>query len=251
MLEIMELRPREVQNLVCKAFCLEAIADKSGCTGRYVDIEGKPLEDFIIAAINVSDVFAGFAADWQAGSRSIFSRQVEALLSSNWHKSNKFINLGLLEIMFPVVAARLTCAKPDKVIDTVLNIMKKGDNKDVANMIAAREVAWSSSLKKTQKLLEVTKETKNAPSPIDYYKLVRGNKEPPTSRYQWSQHYLDGLPLLQKQFEYLQSHTDGGLMLRIKNGFDPLRAANPDIKIGILADMCAAAIFLHLSFLDT
>src|SRR5438552_2348978 len=104
----MKLTPKEVGLLLQRALCLEALADKQGCTTRYIDLEGRPLEGFIVAGINIGPSFELFAKDWLSGRETrLFHRFVAALKASNRHKSDKYINFGLLEILFPTVAARL------------------------------------------------------------------------------------------------------------------------------------------------
>ena len=243
----MKLTADEVSTLVQKAFCLEALADKKDCTTRYVDLPGKPLDDFILAGINVGPAYRQFAMDFINGKPGIFTHQTTALKASNVHKSDKYINFGLLEIMTPTVIARLTTNDPRKVVATIITVMKGGTREDVRQMIATRRLGWASSVKSKLKLAELTDEVIKAPSPYAFYKTIATNGVPDSSANQWSNHYLEGLPLLVSQFEYLQTH-DELLLDRIKNAFEPFRAANPEIKIGILADMSAAAIFLHLSF---
>jgi hypothetical protein len=243
----MKLSPDEVATLVQKAFCLEVLADKKDCTSRYVDLPGKPLEDFIIAAINVGPVFGKLASDFLADKAGIFSYQTEALKVSNNHKSGKYINFGLLEIMSPTVIARLSSNDPKKVVAQIIEVMKAGNKTDVKHMIAARHLGWGSSVKRETKLAELTNEVIKATSPYNFYETIARSNVPNSSAQQWSSHYLAGQPWLKAQFDYLQTH-DEPLLERIKNAFEPVRAAIPDIKIGILADMSAAAIFLHLSF---
>src|SRR5436190_2983869 len=102
------LSPSNVQELVTKAFIIEAITDKPGCTTRYQDLPGKPLQDFVLAGINSSEAFRIFTKAWQDNPKTlVYSYNLTALKSANKHKSAKYINFGLLEIMFPVVAGRL------------------------------------------------------------------------------------------------------------------------------------------------
>lgn len=243
----MKLTPEDIQVLVTKAFCLEAIADKKDCTTRYVDLENRPLESFVIAGINVGPVFETFAADRLAGGTAVFDRFSEALDTSNKHKSAKYVNFGLLEIMFPAVAARLQCHDPSKVVATMLEVMRRGSRDDVRAMVAARKKAWETSGKRAHKLSQI-KEPGKAASPMGFYDTMTKTGIPNSSAVQWATHYMNGLPWVAAQLDYMQAHTDEPLLDRIKNAFDPLREEYPGIKIGILADMSAAALFLHLSF---
>jgi hypothetical protein len=151
--------------------------------------------------------------------------------------------------MFPVVAARLICEDPKDIVKTVIKIMQDGTKKDVEYMLVAREKAWATSEKQQQKAQE-TSYAKEALLPFEFYRLLAEEAPPESSSRQWSQHYMDGLPWLQQQLDYLQNHLDEPILDRIKQAFDPVRSGNPETKVGILADMCAAAVFLHLSFTE-
>lgn len=243
----MEVTPRAMQNLVTKAFCLEAIADKQDCTSRYRDLDGRPLEDFVIAGINVGSIFADFARKRLDGERVIFELFPHALEVSNQHKTQKFVNFGLLEIMFPTVAARMANDNPEKVIDEIIELMNTGDSSEVDYLFKAREIAWSTSTKQDRKMKEL-EAGQQATSPLSFYENILRTSPEDSASYQWAMHYKNGLPWLREQFEYLQSHADKPILQRIEHAFNPLRQSNPDIRIGILADMSAAAIFLHPSY---
>ncbi len=61
--------------------------------------------------------------------------------------------------------------------------------------------------------------------------------------------YKNSLPILRKFFEALQN-SNKPLMQEIKESFKETREEFNDVNIGILPDMLAAALFLHLSFTD-
>lgn len=54
----------DIQGLTTKAFVLEALTDKPGCTTRYIDQPGKPLTDFMIAGINSAPFLQNLADDY-------------------------------------------------------------------------------------------------------------------------------------------------------------------------------------------
>ncbi len=242
------LSPGQVQQLVAKAFVLEAITDKPGCTTRYQDLPGKPLQDFVIAGINSSAAFGDFAQDFiKDKSTPIFKHNLQALKISNTHKSSKFINFGLLEIMFPVVAARLSTNDGDQVIDVLLELVKRTSPQDVKTLLATRKLAWSTS----QNPHKTSFETRifRQQSVWDFYMALNQISADNTSNYQWTQQFKDGLPLLRA---FLQAYTKADEVLHTTTStFERLRSGNPTVPVGILADMCAAAIFIWLSFSDS
>ncbi len=242
------LSAQEVQQLVAKAFVLEALTDKPGCTTRYEDLPGKPLRDFVLAGINCSGAFAVFAQSLaQNPNAPLFAYNVAALESSNKHKSAKYVNFGLLEIMFPVVAARLTTNDPDAVIDTVIELIKKTRNDDVGFLMATRKLAWSTSTRPYKTVFGPGK-YKDLESVWDYYIAAGKDFPPESSIFQWTDHYKRGLPILRAFFD--EYSEKGEVILSTKAIFNAQKQNNPQVGIGTLADMCAAAIFLWLSFND-
>jgi hypothetical protein len=247
----MILHSQDTALIAQKALCLEALADKEGCTTRYVDLEGRPLESFIISGINVGPAVQSFADDWLSVGRQetrLFHRFEEALLASQVHRTGKFVNFGLLEILFPAIAARLTCNEPDRVIDKMIELMGKAPASDVAALINARGQAWSTSEKRATKLADITPEAKKAANPLEFYAAVFEVTPKDSASYQWIDNYNNGLPLLRRQFEYMKG-SDEPILIKIGRAYEPVRRDHPQTRVGILADMSAAAIFLHLSYM--
>ncbi|HSX33139.1 MAG TPA: hypothetical protein VLF91_02265 [Candidatus Saccharimonadales bacterium] len=243
----MELTPQTTALLVQRALVLEPLADKQDCTTRFVDLPNRPLENFVLAGINVGPVFEEFGRDWLAGGETrLFHRFVDALEVSNEHGSGKFVNFGLLEILFPAVAARIVCREPEQMVPTIIDLMEQAPASDVAEMVRARELAWSTSEKRDAKLKDLTPAVRAAEHPYDFYeRVVQG--DPHGSTAEWVDNYKQGLPLLGEQFEALRTHPPASMLDKIQAAYDAVRAKNPGVRTGILADMSAAAIFLYLS----
>lgn len=241
------LNPDNIQDLVVKAFCVEAISDKKGCTTRYVDLDNKPLLDFVIAGINVGKYFRSLASDIQKNTNPlIFKHYLPALNNSNLHKSQKTINFGLLEIMFPVVYARMISNLHSHVMDNIINIMKKENTKDVENLIMARKEAWKTSIDKEKRDFDGSK-FNSFKSPYEFYMALMNVYGEDSSNYQWASEYKKGLPILRKFFNNFML-SNKPLLEEIKDSFNQIRDENPSTRLGIIADMCAAAIFLYLSY---
>ncbi len=240
------LSPDDIQDLVAKAFVLEAMTDKPGCTTRYSDLPGKPLQDFVIAGINSARYFRVFAGEFQADHATpLFRYHADALRGSNAHKSSKYINFGLLEVMFPVAAARLVTNDPTQVVDEVIRLTKESGQADVGYMLQARETAWSTSSKVHKQEFPATRYVAAA-NVWDFYMHVNADSGPATSNFQWTEQYRLGLPVLRAFFDAYMQRDE--ILAATRDVFAEQREANPDIPVGILADMCAAAIFLWLSF---
>ncbi len=240
------LSPHDIQNLVTKAFVLEAITDKPGCTTRFHDLAGKPLQDFIIAGINSSESFRLFAEQYyQNSSAPIFSWNLHALQYSNQHKSSKYINFGLLEILFPTVAARLKTEEPSEVIEKIIWLIKETSNDDVQYILETRQFAWSTSVNDLKTEFDHKKYSPSA-SVWEFYGRMRQDFPSDHSNHQWADEFYNGLPILRQFFDAYMSCDR--ILDTTTQTFKQVRTENPEIRIGIIADMCAAAIFLWLSF---
>lgn len=236
----------EVTNLVAKAFVLEAITDKPDCTTRYHDLPGKPLQDFIIAGINSAPYLGKLVGDT---SGLIFKHAADALGASTKHKSPKYINFGLLEIMFPVVYTRLRQNDQGAIADSVIQNLKNTTNEDFGYMQRMRKLAWTTTSSQSYKNNFPYHTYADSKSVWEYYLRLLDDLRPDESGYQWAEQHKLGLPVLQ---DFLKAYTEQSeIMDTTKTVFLRTRQQHPDLKIGIIADMCAAAIFLWLSFHDS
>lgn len=243
---MVQLSPDDIQDLVTKAFVLEAITDKPGCTTRYTDLPGKPLQDFVIAGINSGRYFRQFAAARQSDETApLYTYAAAALSNSNRHKSPKYVNFGLLEIMFPVVAARLAADDPSKVIDTASAFIKASTKQDVLALLETRKVAWSTS-QTAHKIGFLPQKYRHHTSVWDFYMALHADFPVGNSNHEWTAQFKQGLPMLRS---FYSAYNDAGeIMQTTKSVYMEQRAANPNVAGGIVADMCAAAIFLWLSY---
>ncbi len=235
----------EIQRLVTIAFTLEAISDKDGCTTRYVDLPGKSLQDFLIAGINVGKYFRSLADDvtHEADQIEIFRYFVPALNVSNANKSSKYVNFGLLESMFLTVVARLLSRSGFAAIDRMGELLERRKTEDVHHLLDARKRAWSTSTNEAKRNFDDSAE-RHLSSVAEFYRYLTKAFSTDTSNFQWGNHALQGFPILRKTYEALQSTSD--IIETIPIIHRSLRAEYPAMKIGILADYSAAAIFLHL-----
>ena len=88
----MKISPRLIQRQVEIALILEPTLEKQGCTTRKIDLPGKPLSDFLIAAINVGWVMYLYAESvLSGGNKEIYSHLIQAMEVSNEYKSKKNI----------------------------------------------------------------------------------------------------------------------------------------------------------------
>lgn len=241
----MMLSPDEIQRIVTIAFTLEAISDKDECTTRYVDLPGKPLQDFLIAGINVGKHFRSLAEDVaREGERvEIYRHFVSALRDANANKSAKFVNFGLLESMFATVAARLLSDSGAEVPQRLRMLFDRPIAADVLHLLDARKLAWSTSSNDAKKNFDDSP-SRHLASLGEFYRQLTQMFGPETSNYQWGKHIADGFPVLRTTYAALHECED--VLRAIPDIHRTLRKEFPHMKIGILADWSAAAIFLHL-----
>ncbi len=244
------LTPDVVQTIATIAFCLEPLGEKPGCTTRTVDVEGKPLTDFLIAGISVGPVVRQFVElvvrDEQA---PVFCKYVDALRASTRFKSPKIISMGLLEIMFPVIHARLRCEDRAQVVDAVIAVMRRESVEDAALMAEARSIAWATS-GKIEKQMFSGADFIGVKSPWEFYKRMHALPGGPESSYQWAEEYFNGLPILRQMVAALEGVADAATMVQVTAEVHrAVIADRPQVKVGMVADMCAAGLFLHLSFI--
>ncbi len=243
----MKLSASDIADRVTMAFVLEAISYKQGCTHRLVDLPGKPLQDFLIAAINASRFFHRTAEkiiDHPEHTNS-FEEFIHALQIVPRFSSGKFLTLGLLEAMFPAVHARLTLTHGEDVIDRLTDIVKTNGPEAVSSLLAARRIAWRTSDKASKRNFD--------PSPYlglnsveELYQHFLQDFPPSDSNYQWAHHALNGHYITRIFYKHLPSNITE-MLIAIPTIYNTVRLHLPDIKVGILADHCAAAIFLKLT----
>ena len=247
----MKLTPIRVRQLVELAFVLEPLLNKNDCTTRYKDLPNKPLTDFVIAGVNVGSAIEEYADSVINGdNKQIFSHYPEAMAISNEYKGNKYINQGLLEFMFVFIRTRLLYSESvEGVLNNVVKSLKETDKKDVLDNLKGFRVAIKTSTNEYKK--------SHAKDNYDYFKKANNiyelfemvlEKFPDKTRsgHQTAQQYLKGFPIVARYVNEISEKK--GLIRSIENSFNTMHKENLKIKIGILADLAAVAIFLHLSF---
>jgi len=245
-----ELTPSRARKLVELAFVIEPILNKKDCTTRYKDLEGKSLYDFIISGINVGPVFEDYAKQ-ALNSKNIlmFSHLPRAAEVSNNFKREKSINVGLLEFMFVTLKMRFEISSPENLREAFLNSIKNTNNQDVLDNLKGFRVGIKTS--KNQSKKEAAKKNyeyfKDSNNIYELYtKVLEKFPNSESAGYQVANEYLKGFPTIEIYMKHL--NEDVGLIRSLERTYDILHKNNPEIKVGILADLCASSIFLHLSF---
>ncbi len=240
----------ELQATVSIAFALEALFEKEGCSSRLTDLPGKPLEDFVTAGINAGDAFRKTAEAFENNNLThSFEYYPQALRDSNLHKSPKTVNFGLLEIMFLVVHGYLTKKDGQDIFEKLDELLDENGNDAVRALLEARQIAWGTSVDAGKKLFDPSPYQGHA-SVRAFYTALRDDYDSTNSNHQWGNHALEGHPILRAYYEPMPQNTNE-MKLAVPGIHREALQTFPNIKIGILADMCAAAIFLRLAETDT
>lgn len=234
-----------IVSLVGISFALEALFEKEGCTSRVLDLPDKPLEDFIIAGINVLPAFQKTIADIEHGKlQHSFAYFPEALHMANQFKGPKTVNFGLLEIMFLTVHAALTKNADQDTLQRMDQLLHENGSAAVKSLLEARKIAWNTSINDTKKSFpaETYQDAKNVHT---FYTALQNDYPADHANHQWAHHALHGHPILQRYTALLPNNIYD-MKRETKTIHATVTQEFPEIKIGILADMFAAAIFINL-----
>ena len=241
-----QLTPANIARLVEHACAIEVSAEKEGCVTFTRSIDGRSGQDFLVAAMNTAPYYEKLARRVAADPRMpIFSYFPQALSHANENKSEKTVNFGILEVMFQAVYARLLTSDPEKVVDIMIALTKREQPLDVQYLLTAREMAWKSSRK------EEKRDFNSAPfahlnSVRAFYGALVDNFPANSSNHQWGAEFLNGLPAIRAYLSGLDKNPK--YRESIEKTYRELHRDRPETKVGILADMAAAALFLRLSF---
>ncbi len=246
----MKISASDIRTLSELALILEPVLDKEDCTTRYRDLDGKALTDFLIAATNVGPVIEEYAQSViKEGNQQIFSHFPKAIEVSNKYKTKKYINTGLLHFLLLTIKVRLESNNLKEALDNYIPVMKRPSKKDIHAMIKGFELGWSTSTKKQNWQQEKFRSALSANSYYERQEVInRHNPDPETSQYQTTKEAIDGFPTIRRYCSEVNEKI--GVIKSFENSYSRMHKENPDMKIGILADLSASALFLYLSFQD-
>jgi len=245
----MEISPQQVRQTAEIALVLEPILDKADCTTRYQDLEGKPLTDFLIAAINVGSVIEDFADSViNKNNKRMLSHFAAALRASNDYKNKKYINTGLLHFLFITIYVRLNSVSLEEALKNYIPIMQAGTKQDIADLEAGFEVGWSTSKSKQDWYKTVIKIGGEANNYYERQQMLNAQltKDSPPSSYPVTKEAMDGFPIVSKYIHGIDEEK--GIITSFEETYNDLHKKDPELKVGILADLAASALFLYLSY---
>lgn len=249
-MKIKYIDPHEIERRVILSLILEPLAEKEGCTTRTKDISGDlRLADLQVAAINVGQYFYELAlrVKKENGQPKIFyDLAFEALKGSTKNiKNDKFINFGLVEILFPIVLSQLVYGgRGIAVIKNTLKVLKNSSPTDARFKDRMRTLAWSTSRKSYKRQFPINFYSKNL---YENYRVnIQSGKERGVSTHsRWSLEMTKGLPILQRMYKNAKKHSQRGLITAIEECYKSGLKEFP--KEGVIADYTAAVAYLLTS----
>ncbi len=246
-----KLTPEQIQKTVELAFVLEPILDKKDCTTRYVDLPGKPLTDFLVAAINVGEIFREYAQSILKGNTETYSHILEAMRCSNDLKSKKYINYGLLVFMFIAIRSRYLSDNLQDCIKNMKKVLLESSRVDVSNYLKSWNINLETSTqayksKTTQDNYGVFKKANNL-----YELFMTGSKvfnDPSTTTHQFCKEHIEGYPTIKEYIDDIDSHSS--MLGSVEKTYNRIHQKSPQISEGLLSDLAATSIFVYLSYKD-
>ena len=244
--------PHDIERQVVFALVFEPIAEKKGCTSISHDLSPMiKVTDLISSGINVGEQFYALAerVNNSAGQPEVFyDLYLEALKSSTrYRKSQKYINQGLLGVLFPLVVSRLTISGDGEVVcRNIVNILKKTSEADVHFREETRRIAWSTSTKDFRRNFP---EQIGGSNMYEYYtkKLERHrNADKHSGSIFWVEQFLAGMPLLSEMYKLFREQLlSKDFLTSVVFVYE--YAINIINEPGIVADYVAGMIYLVLS----
>jgi len=246
-------KPEEIQRRITLALVLEPLADKPGCTTRYVDLSPEhKLVDFETAAVNAAPYFGELARRIQRTKTQppFYDLCYQALAGSTKNlKNEKYLNFGLLEVLFPLVLAeQIYGGKGAVVCRNVIKVLKQSGPKDLVYKDLTRNLAWSTSRNRAKQELQQLKLQIQTSSLYDEYlrnipdRRAAGLK----TSVLWLEQFVLGLPVLQAMYGSAKKRVGkAGLIAAMELAYKVGMKKIP--KRGIIADYCAAVAYLLLA----
>lgn len=242
--------PHEVARQVALALLVEPLAEKEGCTTRGRDISDTlRLIDLQTASVNVSRYFYELAerVKEERGQPRVFYDLLLAALNTSTKNSvnQKIINLGLLELLFPIVVARLTTRGSNvAVFKRLKELFWKSSRADVRFKERALKFAWSSSRKLAKQ---------NYPAELgggnlyEHYKLNAkvGAQMNFNTHRMWCEQIMLALPVAKKMHRVAKASLKKGLLPALETAYKNGLRQIP--KPGIIADYTAVVAYLLIS----
>jgi len=236
----------DIPRQVSLAFLLEPLVSKPGATHRYKDLDKeRRLEYFLLSAVNIYPSFEELIQ--KVGSshfRQIYDIAYKAIKNSTLNRMGKPVNLGLVEVLFPIVLAQISSKKKGlAILDDITTTLEKTSPYDVIYLNKMRRLSWDKSsnpLKRNYSNIKV----KNVEQ---YYKnhLINARKTRNQSSVVFCQEILGGFPVIRMLYKDINQRK-GPYVKRLRESYIKIKK-DTGYSAGLLSDYVAATIYILLS----
>ncbi|MBI2624333.1 hypothetical protein HYW67_02455 [Candidatus Parcubacteria bacterium] len=160
-------------------------------------------------------------------------------------KNKKFVNLGLLELLFPMVVARLTARGGVAAVwRNYVRVLKQSSPADVRYKEAALATAWSSS-RKRKKRQYPTKLGGNTLYECYRRHAHKGRELNFEAHEAWCRQILQGLPIARIMHRVAKRNMQAGLIAALEAAYrDGMKVF---AKSGVIADYTAVVAYILLA----
>jgi triphosphoribosyl-dephospho-CoA synthetase len=247
----------EIARKFMLACVLEPLADKKGCTTRFEDIkDSKRLELFMAAAVNSGFAIKHFVEYVEArmAIEGSYEFLVEAVVASKFNRYYGKINQGILEEVFPIIAAQIIFYEevrdqPFELLAKASALLKQTSAADVENLVRAKIIANKISGVEEKYPVRVH-EVGNV---FDYYtrELAIEEKEGSLTSVLHNRQFVDGFTDIREMLEAMNHSTVERLVDKVAEAYVYIRKKYSEhIGVGLAADYCAICLYVYLSLLE-
>ncbi len=244
------------------ASVLEPVASKKGCTTRYRDIkDSKRLEFFLTAGINSGFPIRRFVEYLlqrkEAGERTMlgsFRFLTEAVVMSKFNRRGGKINQGILEPIFPLIAAQVLFFEeirenPSLIFERASFLLANTSWEDVLDLIEAKTVGNKVSgvedkyPVRNHRVLTV----------LEYYsyELEIELQEGKETGILHNRQFVDGFRDIQEMLQVMIESKRPRLLQKVEEAYRYVRKKHKGkIGVGLAADHSAVCLYLYISLVD-
>ena len=247
----------EVARKFMLAGALEPLADKPGCTTRFVDLkDSKNLELFVAAAINSGFAVKRFVDHLIEKKTMVGAYQflIEAVIASKFNRYYGKINEGILEAGWPIIAGQIIFYEeiknnPYDVLPRASELLKKTSPADVLNLIRAKEL--SNQISGVADKYPVRRHDVDAV--FDYYRaeVEAESKGDALTEVLHNRQFIDGFTDIGEMLKVINQQPAGRLIDKTVPAYNYVREKYHDkIGVGLAADFCAICLYLYIALFE-
>jgi len=242
------LTPREIRRGVQLASVLEPLSEKEGCTTRMHDVSSsKKLGFFLTAGINIGDTFEELATRFSIDDnpRVVYDLACRAQADSKKNRGGGRTNQGIIEFLFPLVLSickvhKMFPKRPEEVIEAVPVALGQTSEEDTLWLQRMQNLAFEMSGH-----VHRVSNLEPASDVAAYYQRRLAASVKPSDLFH-NREVVDGFPTLRFMLQRFEARTSTDLSQLMGQIYNTVRSHHPDMPAGMIADLVACLIFLHL-----